>query len=84
MAPKTRKKLKLVWIWVVCFIPLVLSDPEPENYVDYNDEDDLPLFPEEDYEETDEYDYYGIVNPQIRGNTNFPNIREVSTVFILC
>ena len=78
MAPKTRKKLEIVWICVFCYlISLVCSDQEPEDYV-YINEDNLPLFAEEDYE-PDEYDYYyGIVDPQIRGNTNFPSIRDVS------
>ena len=77
MAPKTRKKLEIVWICVFCYlISLVCSDQEPEDYV-YINEDNLPLFAAEDYE-PDEYDYYGIVDPQIRGNTNFPSIRDVS------
>ena len=78
MAPTARKKLEIVWICVYCYlISLVCSDQEPEDYV-YINEDNLPLFAEEDYE-PDEYDYYyGIVDPQIRGNTNFPSIRDVS------
>ena len=78
MAPTARKKLEIVWICVYYYlISLVCSDQEPEDYV-YINEDNLPLFAEEDYE-SDEYDYYyGIVDPQIRGNTNFPSIRDVS------
>ena len=78
MAPTARKKLEIVWICVYYYlISLVCSDQEPEDYV-YINEDNLPLFAEEDYE-PDEYDYYyGIVDPQIRGNTNFPSIRDVS------
>ena len=55
---------------------MVASNEELEDYV-LNEEDDLSLFLEDDYND-DDYDYYGIVESQIRGNTNFPSIRDVS------
>ena len=60
MAPKTRKKLKIVWILAIILIPLVGSNQELEDY--------------------DDYDYSETVTPHIRGNTNFPNIRDVSEI----
>ena len=80
MAARTRKKVEILWICaIICIflkILLVASNEELEDYV-LNEEDDLSLFLEDDYND-DDYDYYGIVESQIRGNTNFPNIRDVS------
>ena len=82
MAARTRKKVEILWTCaIICFfikISLVASNEGLEDYV-LNEEDDLSLFLEDDYED-DEYDYHGIVEPQIRGNTNFPNIRDVSKI----
>ena len=80
MAAKTKKKVEISWICaIICLFiknPLVASNEELEDYV-VNNEEDLSIF-SEDYYEDDEYDYNGIVEPQIRGNTNFPSIRDVS------